>query len=49
MACTLNTPPVEVQMQTSREVPMRLGDRLLIAASTAYAIGAWWLVIEVVS
>lgn len=49
MARTLNTPPVEVQMQTSREVPMRLSDRVWIAASTIYVIAAWWLLIEVVS
>lgn len=49
MARSFNTPPVEVQMQTTHEVPLRVGDRITIAASTVYALAAWWLLIEVVS
>lgn len=49
MARTLNTPPVEVQMACDREEPLRLRDQFWIAFNTVFALGAWWLLIEVIS
>jgi hypothetical protein len=45
MARHLNTPPVEVQMQTQSELPLRFRDQLWFAGATVYAIGAWAVVI----
>lgn len=49
MASPLNTPPVEVQMQTKAEEPLRLRDQLWVAGATVYAIGAWAVLIWAVS
>lgn len=49
MARPLNTPPVAVQMAYDRETPLRLRDLFWTAFNTVLAVGAWWVLIEVIS
>lgn len=49
MARPLNTPPVEALIDDQPPAAMTLCERATFAASAVFALGAWWLLIEVIS